>query len=113
MNNRGCYLTRLGYKDCDGLLDAAHMCSKQRLKILFKRRGMPATQIAAAVWDPRVTVPICRRHHTLLDQKVIRLTEDQYPPKMHEYAKQYALEYRGARDGWVGLHVEDEGPAAA
>jgi hypothetical protein len=113
VNNRGCYLTRIGYTDCDGPLDAAHLAPKQRLKALYKTRGMPAHQIAAAVWDARVTVPICRRHHTLFDQKVIRLTEDQFPPKMLEYAAEYGLEYRGARDGWVGLHVPPETGSAA
>lgn len=113
MNNRGCYLARIGYTGCDGMLDAAHMIPKQRLKALFKTRGMPASKLAAAVWDPRVTVPICRRHHGLLDGKTIRLAAGQYPRKMHEYAAEYALEWRSERDGWVGLHVEDEGPAAA
>jgi hypothetical protein len=93
-------LTRIGYTDCDGPLDAAHLAPKQRLKALYKTRGMPAHQIAAAVWDARVTVPICRRHHTLFDQ-------------MLEYAAEYGLEYRGARDGWTGLHVPPETGSAA
>jgi hypothetical protein len=104
-------LHRIGYTDCDGPLDAAHLAPKQRLKALYKTRGMPAHQIAAAVWDARVTVPICRRHHTLFDQKVIRLTEDQFPPKMLEYAAEYGLEYRGARDAWTGSYVSPEDAA--
>jgi hypothetical protein len=108
-----CYFRDLGYEGCqyraDGLLDRAHFVPQQRIRQVLQRRGSTAEDIATATWDKRTWSYACRAHHHLFDQKRIRLEAEQYPLDMHTWAQEYQFEFRGPRDGWVGLHI----PAAA
>lgn len=114
MNNRGCYLARLlGRDDCDGYLQAAHWVPKARVRDVLRKRGVPAAEIGRRIWDPALTAPSCEKCHRAFDRKLdgFRLTESQYPDNFRQWAADNDFEFRGPRDGWVGIHVEPESAA--
>ena len=92
-----CYFhDKLGFPGCDfsdrpdGRPDPAHWIPQQRLR-------------AAGVedlWHPASWAHVCRRHHTLFDQKTIRLTEEQYPREFRAWAALQGFWFAGPREGW-------------
>jgi hypothetical protein len=99
-----CYFNRFTSSPCryraDGQPDRAHMIPQQRMKQEYKTRKYRANDIAMAIWDHRIIVPACRRHHDAFDQKQLRLLLNDYPVSTHEYAKEYGWYFAGERDGW-------------
>lgn len=87
-----CWFRQLG--DCDGRIQRAHLIPKQRLK----RAGVRADD---DVWDQRVVVPACARHHTLFDMKFIHLEETDYPETLQQYAGEHGFAWQDAERGWV------------
>jgi hypothetical protein len=81
------------FRDCDGELDAHHVAvSKQRIKQKFHpdddRRG-------EALMDPRNGVPCCRRHHDLLERRLVVPTRAELPEDAVEFAGEIGML------GWV------------
>lgn len=88
-----CFFKDLGYTGCeyraDGLPDRAHLIPAQRLR---------HNKLTPQVWDSRVYVLACRRHHHLFDNGFLKLTRDQLPHSVIEFAEQHDLEWSIARD---------------
>lgn len=72
---------------CDGPADLAHLIPAQRLRAA-----------GAPVWDDRVVVVACRKHHVAFDGFYLRLRQDQLPPELWSYARENGLEYAIDRD---------------
>jgi hypothetical protein len=74
------------------VIQRAHLIPKQRLKAA----GLSHDEI----WDLRVWVPACERHHHQFDKGFIRLGVDDYPQELLEYAWHHDFGWEGERDGW-------------
>lgn len=92
MNTVRCFFRGKG--PCDGWArDRAHLIPKQRLV----QAGLPFDD----VWDGRVWVPLCRRHHHRFDQGFLDLVEGDYPAGLRAYAEEHGFAYFGPREGWL------------
>lgn len=100
-----CFFARRTDSPCsyraDGQPDRAHMIPQQRMKQEYKARKFRANDIAMAVWDHRIIVPSCRKHHQAFDQKQLRLPLADYPTSTKQYAKDYGWWFVDERTGWV------------
>jgi hypothetical protein len=85
-----CWLRRLG--GCDGRVERAHLVPKQRLR----RDGLDE----ADVWDPRVLVPLCRRHHHRLDQGFVEVDRADLPARFAGWLEEHGYGWAPGR-GWV------------
>lgn len=88
-----CFFADLGHAGCEfrpgGLPDRAHLIPAQRLR---------HRKLTAHVWDSRVYVLACRKHHHMADNGFIRLSRDQLPRGVEEFAAQHGLEWSLDRD---------------
>jgi hypothetical protein len=50
------------------------------------------------IFDPRVGVSGCRKHHSLLDNGAIKIKRQHLPACVEEYAEQYGLGWSLDRD---------------
>jgi hypothetical protein len=82
-----CWFWQLGM--CDGRIDRAHLLPKQRIKRLFRDRNPDA--LFAMIWDSRVWIPACRKHHTMLDSKRLTIAREELPLTLWEYAAEHDL----------------------
>lgn len=91
-----CFFAQFDDRPCeyraDGQPDRCHLIKKTRLE----DAGLSEDE----VWDPRIIVPGCRRHHHLFDNKFFRLTPDQYPQSVHDFAAEKGFYWSGERDAW-------------
>ena len=83
---------------CEGTLRRAHLISKQRIKRAL--RNSTAGIIAAereltvfdVLWDSRVWVPACDRHHGMLDvSRTLRVPREAIPAVTEQYAREFGL----------------------
>jgi hypothetical protein len=107
-----CWFSKYDDTPCDfradGLPDRCHLIPKQRLKEAYRRRKLPEHVVIARARDPRVLVLGCRKHHHLFDfAKKIRLKEEDYPERLHDYAQEYGWFYNGPAEGWRAEHREE------
>jgi hypothetical protein len=93
-----CWLAQFTDTACGGLLDAAHLIPKQRMK----RAGLPE----ADVFDPRTGVSACRRHHNLFDNRSLRLARRDLPRVIEDWAQEHNFTWSLDRDygGFDGQH---------
>ncbi|MGH2761416.1 MAG: hypothetical protein ACRDLD_02360 [Thermoleophilaceae bacterium] len=101
-----CALGRMGFAGCEGRLQRAHWVPRQRLKHAAQTRKWSAERLAEALWDRRAWDWVCSRHHHLLDQRVIRLQEDQYPEGLREFCAEVDFHFR-PREGWIAEHPKE------
>jgi hypothetical protein len=72
-----------GCGPCEGPLQRAHLIRAQ----VISREVSDAFEI---LWDPRVWVPGCVRHHRMLDHsRQIRLARSQVPVAVEEFALEF------------------------
>lgn len=90
MINPACYFARIFRTPCDGPLDLCHLIPKQRLK----KADVPDD----AIWDERIVVNGCRRHHHRFDQGFDSLGRNDLPPGVAEYAAEHDLTWSLDRD---------------
>ena len=97
-----CFFEDAGWGPCrmrfDGNFDPAHLIPKRRIVEVFARRGEPCPDL----WDERLWVPSCRRHHHLFDSKLRRLTLSEFPPKLLAWAQQHGFYFDQDRREWRG-----------
>lgn len=82
LHPRRCWLkaTVAGCGPCEGPLERAHLIRAQVI-----RREVDAE--FETLWDPRCWAPACSRHHRMLDHsRQIRITFEQLPASVHEFA---------------------------
>lgn len=95
---------------CEGRLDPHHVIPRQRIRARFGRgRGLiPLSRgnQVAAIRDERNIVPLCRHHHELVTNRRLYLTEADLPHGIHDFAKEYGLEWS------LHLDVRDSREAA-
>lgn len=91
----GCFFH--GDGTCSGLLERAHLIPKQRIKRELKYR-LSADELHDVVWDPRVLVLACRRHHILFDAWRLRPLREALPEGVEEFARQWGFEAFLERD---------------
>src|SRR5258706_16474184 len=84
--NEWCYFRGLGYLDCDGFIQRAHLIPKQRMKI--------AGVIGDMIWDERCWIPACKHHHHQWDNGFIMLDPDDFPPGIWSFAREISFYYR-------------------
>lgn len=112
---RHCWFRRFAKDECrwraDGQADPAHLVPKQRVKAELRALGWTTGQIKDAIWDERLVVPACRHHHDAFDGKRLPLLSDDYPPALHQWARDFGFIFIDARTGWVA--TQDQGGAAA
>lgn len=93
-----CYFKgREDWGQCLGCIDFCHLIPKQRIKREL-RHVHDWDTLQLIVWDPRVTVPGCRKHHGELDNYIHRLRRDELPPFVWDYAREHNLEWSLERD---------------
>lgn len=85
----------------DGQPDRAHLIKQQRLKRALKSRGLSKAEIQAIVWDERIWVWACRKHHSDFDELRLVLLESDYPASVHEFAADHGFVFIDARRGWI------------
>jgi hypothetical protein len=75
-------------------MDRAHLIPKARIKreLRIEREWRPV------VWDPRVLVKACRRHHADWDNRVFNIARGEVPQACEEYAEEYGLVWSLDRD---------------
>lgn len=70
---------------CDGRMDPCHL-----IKAQVVRREVGTEHI----WDPRLIVPGCRRHHSMLDHsRQLRIPRALLPSAVEEFAEEFELVY--------------------
>lgn len=95
---RHCFMEgRPGWGPCEGRMDAAHLIPKQRIKRELKGH-YTEPELQAIVWDRRVLIDACRRHHHQLDNYIHRLRRDELPVELTAYAREYHLVWSLIRD---------------
>lgn len=77
-------------------MDRAHLVPKQRIKREF--RYLPASDLHLLVWDDRVWVWACRFHHAQFDNYRFRLTREQLPGAVEQWAAEHGLVWSLMRD---------------
>lgn len=104
---------------CQGELDGHHLVSKQRIKREFERlnpldewpvlinrnwsTGGPFEPVrweslAEMLMDPRNGVPACRRHHDLLERRLVVPTRAELPVGVEEFAAEVGMVWSLERD---------------
>lgn len=109
---------------CDGPMDACHMISKQRIRQIYPRGAWKVTEAMSGarlyypvtfgiealdpviqrvarddiVYDERVGVPGCRRHHDLMDNKRVRIPYLYVPLATRSFAAEFGLDWSLERD---------------
>lgn len=101
---------------CDGPLDAHHVLPKRLLKRVFPhgvyfaegdgwRRTMPdqvgdysietgaARSLGDLLNDGRNGIPVCRRHHDLIENCAINLSRGELPHEVEEFAAELGLRW--------------------
>lgn len=82
---RACWFARTldGIGPCEGRTDPCHLVKAQVI-----RREVGVDHI----WDERVIVPGCRRHHGMLDHsRQIRLPRGLLPASVEEFAREHGM----------------------
>ena len=54
--------------------------------------------LAERMWDPEHGVVACRRHHGLMDSRLVRIHRSDLPERVERWAHTYALEWMVDRD---------------
>lgn len=117
-----CFLAPFAKGACWGPTDRAHLIPKQVIKRQFPfgaMRRVDTGEVCAqrrnedfaalgvtwepvamkhVIWDDRVWVHACRRHHGDFDNYRIRLWRADLPQSVFEFAAQYGLSWRLERD---------------
>ena len=79
-----------GVGSCDGRQDPCHLIKAQ---VIRREVG------TEAIWDQRVIVPGCRRHHGMLDHsRQIRIPRSLLPGSVEAFAHDHGLEWWLARE---------------
>lgn len=100
MDERATDWRRFG--DCDGPMDAHHLVSKQRIKrdwphpLWFPDGDLPTT--AAVLMDVRNGVIVCRRHHDLLERRLVVPSRAELPEDAVEFAEEVGMGWSIDRD---------------
>jgi hypothetical protein len=108
-----CWFAQFHDEPCDfrsdGLPDRCHLIPAQRLRRVYKTRGLPPAIVHARTHDPRVLVLGCRRcHHAFDFSKKIRLNEEDFPDRLLDYAQEFGWYYNGPAEGWRAEYREEE-----
>lgn len=86
-----CWLAQFATTSCEGRMDKAHLLPKSRLK----KEHVPAE----ALWDPRVWVPACRKHHSAFDvARTLRVPRSALPVGLVRYAEDHGVGWLVDRD---------------
>lgn len=97
----GCYLAPHIKHECDGPLDPCHLIKRQKLR--FHTLPLPLEQRIAAMWDPRLGIPLCRWLHK-------RVPPDGFDFTV--YLEWLPAQASDAADAWGLAHLlEDAFPA--
>lgn len=59
---------------------------------------MDPDELRRVVWDERVVVPMCRRHHHQFDNYIHRIPRRDVPPGLLAYAREHGLMWSVMRD---------------
>lgn len=81
---------------CDGPLDAHHLIKKQRIRVHVSTLEEP--ERLRAMYDPRIGIPVCRRHHHELEHGFKPMFYEDLPQAAIEYARDWGLEWSLDRD---------------
>lgn len=99
-----CFFAQLGFSGCehraDGQPDRAHLIPAQRVR-----------HAGLEVWDDRLWVYGCRKHHHQFDHGFITLGSAQYPAGLREWATAHHFFYASPRSGWLQEANGDCSPA--
>jgi hypothetical protein len=87
---------------CDGPIDKAHWVPKQRIKREFREVAKP--QLDELIWHPSVWSPMCRRHHSAFDAKMLRIRREEVPLRAERWAAIFGMTW--SLDADFGLHPE-------
>lgn len=86
-----CWFARFFDDPCDGRVDLCHVgLQKQTLR----QAGLTEEQ----VWDPRIWRYGCRHHHERSHWPSFRLTREQLPESVEQFADDHGLGHRLERD---------------
>ena len=86
-----CWLAQFQPTACQGEVQLCHLIKQQRLRDYH----VPEE----AIWDQRVLVPGCERHHNALDKtRTLRVPRVALPPEVEEYAAEHQLLWSLDRD---------------
>lgn len=99
----------LGLLLCEGVMDAHHLLPKQRLKQEFSSNGTlygggPDVRLGDVLSDPRNGILACRRHHDLVERRLVVVRAADLPQRFSAFCADYGLE------GWQSRYY---GEAAA
>ncbi len=94
-----CWLARFDEKErpCAGRTQKAHLLEKQTLKREVRShaawiRGEPEWPDGMnGIWDERLWIPACERHHSLFDHHMIAVPRSALPASTEELAEQLGL----------------------
>lgn len=90
--------------ECEGRYDRCHLIPQQRIKQAF--RHLPTNELQDILTDPRNLIVGCRKHHYRFDYaRTIRLSEDDHPEPVFDFARDHDFEFFGPDRGW--LHVKE------
>jgi hypothetical protein len=97
-----CWFAGRGAGPCEGKLDKAHWIPKQRIKREFKHADQE--QLDELVWHPAVWSPMCRKHHSAFDAKMLRIRREDVPLQAERWAEMFGMTW--SLDVDYGLHPE-------
>lgn len=96
-----CWLRQFSTDPSHGRLQAVHLIPKQAIRRelwqprKWKDTGLLPATFQQLVWDPRVFVPGCERHHFHLDENFkLQIPRDELPAGVLEFAGEWGL-------GWL------------
>ena len=81
---------------CSGPLEAHHLVPAQRIRAHVAT--MPEEDRLRAVYDPRIAIPLCSKHHHEITHGFRAFFYEDLPPAAFEYAREWRLEWSIDRD---------------
>ncbi len=98
-----CFFARFDPKErpCEGRSQKAHLIAKQTLRREFRAAREPGVRRGETIWpdalngiwDARVWVPACERHHHLFDHHMISVPRESLPESFLSLAEELGLSW--------------------
>lgn len=95
-----CFLAEFSDTPCGGRMEKAHLIKQQVIRKEIWNQQVELREMLGEngagilLWDARVWRPACHTHHFHLDEsKRIRLTRQQLPASVEEYAAEYGISW--------------------